>query len=151
MTTNRPRAEPVPGPCNSTAVIHSVDNAKDLPSRSLYAAQLLIGAVRDGNADGVAHILNDLDRHQLTSLAVTLAALVPYDQSLRELLAWNDDLWDRRKPRRKCRPHGTHAAFARHKKRGEQPCDDCVQGERLFQHARGPRRSIAPTAKEATV
>lgn len=32
----------------------------------------------------------------------------------------------------KLRPHGTHAAFARHKKRGEEPCLACVRAERIY-------------------
>lgn len=30
-------------------------------------------------------------------------------------------------------PHGTHAAFNRHKKRGEEPCPLCRVGERRYQ------------------
>lgn len=109
-----------------------------LPPRALYTAQLLIGAVRDNNATAVARLITRLPARDLQALAVTLAALVPYDQSIRELLAWNDDL--RTPDGRQLQPHGTHAAYTRHKKRGEQPCDDCMVGERNFQRARARNR-----------
>lgn len=40
-------------------------------------------------------------------------------------------------------PCGTHAAFNRHKARGEDPCGDCETAEREYQRARGPRLSTA--------
>lgn len=42
-------------------------------------------------------------------------------------------------------PHGTHAAFNRHKKRGETPCATCIAGERAYQQHRHLRRSGAFT------
>lgn len=41
------------------------------------------------------------------------------------------------------RPCGTHAAFTRHKNRGETPCDECVEGERDYQAARYERRKVS--------
>lgn len=38
---------------------------------------------------------------------------------------------------------GTHAAFVRHKNRGETPCTDCRLGEREYQRARQQRRRAA--------
>ena len=40
-------------------------------------------------------------------------------------------------------PHGTHAAFVRHKKAKEDPCVECVDGERAFQAERHLRRKAA--------
>ena len=37
-------------------------------------------------------------------------------------------------------PHGTHAAFTRHRYHGEQPCEVCVVGERVYQRERARRR-----------
>ena len=37
-------------------------------------------------------------------------------------------------------PHGTHAAFNRHKGRGEVPCAECVVGERDYQRDRARKR-----------
>jgi len=115
-----------------------------LPARALYTAQLLIGAVRDGNASQVNRQIGGMDPPQLRELVVTLAALVPYDQSIRELLAWNDEQWHvhGRKVQR-LRPHGTHAAYARHRNHGEPACDDCLEAERLYQRARDRRRRRA--------
>jgi hypothetical protein len=42
-----------------------------------------------------------------------------------------------RRPSRVTQPCGTHAAFARHKARGEDPCAECVIGERAYQRGRG--------------
>lgn len=38
------------------------------------------------------------------------------------------------------RPHGTHAAYMRHKARGSDPCQECVEGEREYQRLRHLRR-----------
>lgn len=37
----------------------------------------------------------------------------------------------------------SHAGFNKHKKRGETPCDECREAERLYQHARHLRRKLA--------
>lgn len=43
-------------------------------------------------------------------------------------------------------PCGTHAAFARHRAHGEQPCEPCVIGEREYQRARHVRRRAKAVA-----
>lgn len=40
------------------------------------------------------------------------------------------------KASRPLKPHGTHAAFVRHKNHGEDPCPACVQGEREYHATR---------------
>lgn len=44
------------------------------------------------------------------------------------------------------RPHGTHAAFTRHRNRGETPCARCVAGEKQFQAERHLRRKAERSA-----
>jgi len=128
--------------CSYPLVVSPAGDKPDppcLPPRALYTAQLLIGAVRDENVADVADALTGLDRERLLELAVSLAALVPYDQSIRELLAWNDSRYGVTGANRRVvrlRPHGTHAAFVRHRNHGEQPCGDCLSGERLYQRER---------------
>jgi hypothetical protein len=40
------------------------------------------------------------------------------------------------KPQRELKPCGTHAAFKRHKGRGEDPCGECRDAERTYQRNR---------------
>ena len=48
-----------------------------------------------------------------------------------------------RKVGRKPKPHGTHAAYVRHKARGEQPCDLCRAAETQYQRERYARNKAA--------
>lgn len=133
----------------STAFAHSVDGC--LPAAAVGAAVRLVGAVHEHGPDDVAATLRGLTRHDLTALAVTLAAMVPDDYSPVELLAWNDSryapvvtpvastqppLFPAVLVTRRLRPHGTHAAFVRHRNAGEEPCDACWHGERAYQRNR---------------
>ncbi|WP_329376151.1 hypothetical protein [Streptomyces sp. NBC_01483] len=43
-------------------------------------------------------------------------------------------------PRRR---HGDHAGFAAHKYRGEEPCDDCWEGERAYRRGRKAARRVS--------
>lgn len=53
-------------------------------------------------------------------------------------------------PTRGSMPHGTHAAFNLHRRDGEEPCDPCVYGERIYQrHAKRRRRQEQRAGKEA--
>lgn len=46
-------------------------------------------------------------------------------------------------------PHGTHAAFMRHRNDNEEPCDSCKYGERIYQrHAKRRSRDAARAAVE---
>jgi hypothetical protein len=40
-------------------------------------------------------------------------------------------------------PHGTHAAFNRHRAHDETPCRECADGERAYQAERARRRRAA--------
>lgn len=122
---------------------------RDLPPVAVHDAQRLICAVREHGPDDVAVLVRRLTRNDLYVLAVTLAAMVPDDYSPAELLAWNDSRWTPRPvvvvpgvapAPRPLRPHGTHAAFIRHRSRKEEPCDACWHGEREYQRLRGQRR-----------
>lgn len=46
--------------------------------------------------------------------------------------------------------HGDHSGFNAHKKRGEDPCDECVEGERTFQRDRSRARRAAQQPSAAT-
>lgn len=58
-----------------------------LPPDLISAAMRLVGAVRDEGRDEVNAVMVGVD---LRGLCVTLAAMVPDDQSAADLLAWND-------------------------------------------------------------
>lgn len=119
-----------------------------LPSRAVERSLKLIGAVRDRDRTSVARILTKLSARDLYAIAVTCAAMIPDDQSPCDLLAWNDDAAFIPTPAPANRaPHGTHAAFNRHRTAGQHPCDDCWDGERLYQRVRGRRRrGVSPLA-----
>lgn len=113
----------------------------------------LICRVRDDGRESAGHLLASLTDTQRWALPVVLAAMVPDDQGLGELLAWVDQPDDRspggRGPVRPLRPCGTHAAYVRHKSRGELPCRRCRTAERAYQRSR-PRRRAAPATREGT-
>lgn len=143
----------MPTACNSTGVIHSGDT---LPAAAIGRAMRLAASVHDEGPPEVAALLRPLDRAALLELAVTLAAMVPVDYSPAELLAWNDHRYANPRPAASAgeqaplfpvvdvtgglKPHGTHAAFNRHKKRGENPCDECTFGESQYQAEQFQRR-----------
>lgn len=57
---------------------------------ALRRAQHLAGLVRTEGPDGIGAYLDALDREQLYAVVVTLAAMVPDDVPVSELLAWLD-------------------------------------------------------------
>lgn len=109
-----------------------------LPARAVQRAQLLVGAVRDRDKDDVAAVLTRLPRRELYGLAVTLAAMLPVDSTPSELLAWNDSEVPIRllTPRPPLLPHGTHAAYNRHRNNGEQACPTCLAAESDYTRTR---------------
>src|SRR4051794_33551727 len=133
----------------STGFSHSGDN---LPTEAVATAVRLAGAVHDDGPDEVAAILRHLKPQDLRAVVVTLAAMVPVEYTPVELLAWNDNRYtqraaapapDRQPPlfpavmvTRELRPHGTHAAFVRHRNNSEEPCEACWHGEREYQRNR---------------
>lgn len=110
----------------------------NLPDASITAAQLLVGAVRDHDAERVAEIVAGAD---LPALVVTLAAMVDDSRTVKQLLAWNDkdcgedgEGWDRMVWRRnlteeQCK--ALHADFVR----GERG-PDVEDGQREYQRRR---------------
>jgi hypothetical protein len=86
-----------------------------------------------------------LDRADTAALCLVLAAMVDDDRSVKQLLRDVGGLlrWLHR-PRilreRPLRPCGTHAAWERHKRRGEEPCLPCAEAERAYQRARSRDR-----------
>jgi hypothetical protein len=163
--TGIPLTEQKLQPGSSRTPVRDFDTC--LPSGALQRAVLLVGAVHDEGPREVEMLLRRLTRTDLYSLAVVLAALVPADYTPAELLAWNDHQYARPRPTpaagsqpplfpavatggRPLKPHGTHAAFNRHKAAGEDPCEPCVFGERDFQRDRQrTRRSTAAARAEA--
>jgi hypothetical protein len=51
-------------------------------------------------------------------------------------------------PPRELQPHGTHAAYARHKAQGTAPCPACTQGERAYQRARKRRDRLSTALRQ---
>jgi hypothetical protein len=96
---------------------------------SLYAAQRLREAVASGDEATVARILA---RPDLPRIAVEVARIGAAVEGRKR----HPERW---KPDHELKPHGTHAAFNRHKKRGETPCLECVEGERAHMRLRQRR------------
>lgn len=67
---------------------HPAGHTLVLPA--INRATALATLVRDEGPESIARILDPLNRQQLYALVVALAALVPDDRSVRELLAWLD-------------------------------------------------------------
>lgn len=59
-----------------------------LVARVRPLALRLVGIVRDEGQDAVAGVLHPLDLRELYALAVVLAAMVPDDRPLSDLLGW---------------------------------------------------------------
>jgi hypothetical protein len=82
--------------------------------------------IRDDAPESVARLLQALDRHELRDLVMLLAAGIDVDVPRRLLYAW----WLVPTNVRELRPHGTHAAAARHRYRKEPLCSPCRESER---------------------
>lgn len=72
---------------------------------------------------------------------------------VRFVIASIRDAADRRhkfpvKAHRGLRPHGTHAAFTRHRKAGQEPCEACWDGEREYQRSRQRARVVCECGVE---
>lgn len=108
-----------------------------LPVKAVERAQMLAGIVHgDGELREVEAILCPLDHVDLYAVCVALAAMVDVDKSVSELLSWYQPTRRRHERNGRLAPHGTHAAFTRHKIRREEPCWDCVEAERAYQRNR---------------
>lgn len=100
-----------------------------LHERSHPATHRLIEAVGDRNDRAAAALLLTASRRELVDLVVHCARLVNAT-----------DPGPTAQRRGALMPHGTHAAFNRHRNAGETPCHDCVIGERDYQRIRGAQR-----------
>lgn len=109
----------------------------DRAEQALPLALELIDAVRRKDRTDIQACIDSAD---LPALTVILAALVDDSRPVRELLAWVETP-PRRQPgeRRNLRPCGTHAAYERHRNRGEEPCALCRRSEREYQRNRPDR------------
>ena len=114
---------------------------------SLPTALQLVDAVHRADRIEIADILGDAD---LYALAVLLAAMVDDNRTLTELLGWTNDLRVRPigSPRNRhasslLQPCGTHAAFNRHRAKGEPICEACRIAERTYQRTRARDRRAA--------
>lgn len=106
--------------------------------QSLDMALELADAVKRNHRGDVQCVL---DRADTAALCLVLAAMVDDDRSVKGLLRDIPSLlrWlghPRATRARSLRPCGTHAAFVRHKNRGEEPDPECVEAERAYQRAR---------------
>jgi hypothetical protein len=121
----------------------------DMAERLVPVAADLVLRVHHEGRDSIGHLLATLTPKERWALPVVLAAMVPPDLPVGDLLAWVT--WDEQGhpltpsahlPRRPAvtglQPCGTHAAFARHKAHGEPACDTCTRAERAY-HARRRR------------
>jgi hypothetical protein len=150
-------ADPADTPPETTKPARSVElvdvdvlaDRADLAERLLPTALDLVMRVHDDGRQAVAELLAQIAPGELPALLVVLAALVPVDQGIADLLAWvTFDEYGRpltgvtpALPRttargRRLKPCGTHAAYNRHRKLGEDPCRACETAERIYQRNR---------------
>lgn len=111
---------------------------ESLAAAMVRPAEQLAALVHNGcDASEVADLTDHMTHLELVALAVVLAAMTDPRSTLVEKLAWTDVPPRRRPgPHKQLKPHGTHAAYARHKTNGTAPCYDCVIAERDYQNAR---------------
>lgn len=113
-------------------------------SAEVRAALEVMDAVRQVGPEAVARNLARRKPDHVIRLATTLAALVPDDQPVSVLLEWmngHESLAMTTGPLggsdvRMLKPCGTHAAYVRHKNRGELVDDLCRDAERRYQRSR---------------
>lgn len=115
------------------------DPAGDLTARMVRPAGQLAWLVHGGGGQkDVTDLLESYATRELEALCVVLAAMVDPDKTTNELLAWTEQA-PTEAPARPLEPHGTHAAFNRHRSNGTQPCPTCREGERTYQRLRARR------------
>lgn len=129
----------------------SLADREQLADDLVPAACDLICRVHEEGPDATGALLASLTDEQRWALPVVLAAMVPTDRPVADLLAWvtlraTDDgpgVPNHAAYAAGLKPCGTHAAYARHKIRGETPCGRCQQAERAYQRTRKRRpRSV---------
>jgi hypothetical protein len=120
-----------------------------ITERMVPVACDLVGRVRDGDGCSVLALMQSLTPSERYAVTVVLAAMIPVDRSARDLLSWTEGEPGDLIPGpsayvRPLRPCGTHAAYWRHKKRGEPIDLQCLYAERAYQRARkSNRRQVA--------
>lgn len=108
-----------------------------ITERMVPTACQLAGNVREGNRHAINELLRTLTPRERYALTIVLAAMIPTDQTPRQLLAWIDDQPPTPTPHITTRrPCGTHAAYARHKANGEPIDARCLHAERAYQRNR---------------
>jgi hypothetical protein len=101
----------------------------DYADQVAEVAMELVSRVREDDPEANARWLKSVidGEHDLVALAVVLAAAVPDDKPFSHSIAWT------RMPARVLRPCGTVAAYRRHKARGEEPDQDCIEASRKYE------------------
>ncbi|MEV0996918.1 hypothetical protein [Nonomuraea sp. NPDC050202] len=89
--------------------------------------------VRDDGPAAAAALLATLTPEDRATLPIVMAAMIPVELPPAVLLAWHTGTPTNRQGLQPC---GTHAAYNRHKDRGEEPCDACVIGEQIYHRQR---------------
>lgn len=91
--------------------------------------------IRDEHPTTAARAFAHLTVAEVRDLVLLLAAAVPVDRPISELLGWFAP--DVQVPsRRVLQPHGTPAAHKRHTERSEEPCVACVLAYREWDRNR---------------
>jgi hypothetical protein len=98
--------------------------------------------IRDEDPTSVARALDGLAPDELRDLAVLLAACVPTDKPLSDVVWWADDT--RLPAALKLQPCGTSGAYKRHLRRGEEPDVACVLAYRKAETTRKRNARTAP-------
>ncbi|MEU4229551.1 hypothetical protein AB0F17_35085 [Nonomuraea sp. NPDC026600] len=119
-------------------------DADRLASDAIRRACELACVIRDDGPDAALQAIQQMPADTIPLVMIMMAAMIPDDQPATTLLAWAVDGWPahadrldpallpyatirtgrggRRKDEQAC---GSVAAYRRHKRRGEQPCDSC--------------------------
>ena len=122
-----------------------------------YAKQLLhlsariVGAVHFEHPDATQHAVDraliveaPTGVDPVVALVTVLAAQVDPETTATERLAWVQKRLETvrkaiKQPRRRVQPCGTPAAYKRHHRAGESPCDACLEARRAVDAARAAR------------
>lgn len=108
---------------------------RSVTERMVPTACQLTGHVHAHDKKAIYNLIRRLTPEEAYALIIVLAAMIPQDHTARELLAWTEQPLTR--PRIvKLRPCGTHAAYCRHKARGEEIDTRCLHAERAYQRDR---------------
>lgn len=145
----------------TTTVTMTPDDRADLAESMVPVACDFTCRVRDGDAEFIERLAEARGWDtETTALLVVLAAMVPVeDASPADLLAWTGGLetaleW-RQEPlplvapgRPATEPCGTHAAWSRHKRRGEEVDRACERAQKAYRAERYQAGKSAATEDE---